>query len=156
MNPAIMIKEARQRKNWTQSQLAEVVGVTPSFVTKLEKGESFPSYERCMAMANVLGLSPEELWSQVEREKTLAFQKRIRTRGVAVRGAIGMHGLNDKTLHESFSSKMRVEDIASALAEDPDLQTAFRDLKTALADPRMRETVLNTLNAFANSAKSGT
>jgi hypothetical protein len=46
-----------------------------------------------------------------------------------------------------------VEDLARELSADPDLQTAYRNLKQALADPQMRPHVLATLDAFARTAR---
>jgi hypothetical protein len=41
------------------------------------------------------------------------------------------------------------------LQNDPELSAAFANLRTALADPQMRPTVLEALRAFAQAAKKG-
>ena len=46
------------------------------------------------------------------------------------------------------------EQIAHDLDGDPELREAYRHLCKALSNPRMRETVLNTLRAFAQSSQS--
>lgn len=38
----ILIARARHRKRWTQDQLAEALGVSPSTVKNWERGESYP------------------------------------------------------------------------------------------------------------------
>ena len=37
-----LIREARQRKNYTQSELGKMLGVTNKAVSRWENGESFP------------------------------------------------------------------------------------------------------------------
>ena len=37
-----LIREARQRKNYTQSELGRMLGVTNKAVSRWENGESFP------------------------------------------------------------------------------------------------------------------
>jgi DNA-binding XRE family transcriptional regulator len=149
MNPATLIKEMRERKGWTQKQLADAIGVTPGFITKIEADQALPSYERCMALAHVLELPLDDLWTQVEQTRTATVQQRIRTRGAAMRGAVRTRG----TAGESSPEKMSVEEIAQEIVTDAVLQAAYRDLKTALADPQMRKTVLNALRAFAQAAR---
>jgi ribosome-binding protein aMBF1 (putative translation factor) len=77
---SILIKKARQKKGWTQKQLAHEIAVTPGFICKLEAEETFPSYERTQVLAHSLGLSFEELWATIEQEKVKAFQEKRRKR----------------------------------------------------------------------------
>jgi len=76
MKPAEMIKEARKKKDWTQRQLADAVGVSAAFITQIESEKSYPSYERCMALASVLELIPDELWGEVEKARLENVQDR--------------------------------------------------------------------------------
>jgi len=48
------IKKARQHKNWTQQQLAEVSGVNVSVISRAERGVNKPSSETLMALSQVL------------------------------------------------------------------------------------------------------
>jgi DNA-binding XRE family transcriptional regulator len=73
LKPADLIKDVRKKKGWTQKQLADAVGVTASFITQVEAGKTFPSYERCVALANVLNLPLDELWTQVEKARMEIF-----------------------------------------------------------------------------------
>ena len=84
------IRDARERLGWTQSQLAGRIGVTASFITKLEKDEAVPSYDRTLALANVLALDANTLLSLVDQNKEDRGLQRIRTRGASVRTAYGM------------------------------------------------------------------
>jgi len=54
---AITLAEARRRLNLTQQQLAERLGVSQSYVAKLEGGEANPTLERIGSLLAVLGLS---------------------------------------------------------------------------------------------------
>src|SRR5919106_3432743 len=93
MGPSALIKHARERKGWTQRQLASAIGVTPGFITKVESERALPSYERCVALAGVLDLSFDSLWAEVEKARVEAHQQSIYTRGAAVRGALRTPGV---------------------------------------------------------------
>lgn len=152
MRPAAVIKHAREKKGWTQKQLASAIGVTPGFITKVESEQALPSYERCTVLADVLALSLESLWTEIEQVRTEAFQQSIRTRGVAVRRALRTRGVAAEPPTGAPVPEMTAEAIAREIAADAELQAAYRDLKLALADPQLRETVLNALRVFARAA----
>ncbi len=54
---AITLAEARRQLNLTQHQLAARLGVSQSYVAKLEGGEANPTLERIGSLLAVLGLS---------------------------------------------------------------------------------------------------
>ena len=54
---AITLAEARRQLNLTQQQLAARLGVSQSYVAKLEGGEANPTLERIGSLLAVLGLS---------------------------------------------------------------------------------------------------
>lgn len=56
-----MIREARQNKNYTQSELGELLGVTNKAVSRWENGESFPDIGVLEQLANVLELPIEDI-----------------------------------------------------------------------------------------------
>jgi DNA-binding XRE family transcriptional regulator len=153
MQAATLIKQARAKKGWTQAQLADAIGVTAGFITKVEMEQALPSYERCIALSSVLGLSLDDLWAQVEAARAETLQQRIRTRGAALRGAVRTRGGTGGPSSTPPAPEMTAADIARDIAAHPELQAAYRDLKTALADPQMRDTVLNALRAFAQAAR---
>ena len=55
-NFAITLAEARRQLNLTQQQLAARLGVSQSYVAKLEGGEANPTLERIGSLLAVLGL----------------------------------------------------------------------------------------------------
>ena len=153
MEPADLIKQAREKKGWTQKELADAIGVTSGFITKVETDQALPSYERCMAIASVLEVPLDTLWVEVERARVESFQQRIRTRGAAVRGTFRTRGASLEPPAALPIHEMTAEEIAREITADADLQTAYRNLKLALADPKMRPTVLAALEAFAHATR---
>jgi len=53
------IKVERAKKNWTQAQLAEEIGVSRQAVNSIETGRFVPSTILALKMANVFGTSVE-------------------------------------------------------------------------------------------------
>lgn len=56
------IKEYRTKYNMKQGELAERVGVRRETIIRLEKGQYNPSLKLAMDIANVFGISVEELF----------------------------------------------------------------------------------------------
>lgn len=57
------IRKLRKEKGLTQEQLAELVGVEPRHISRVEGGYSSPSVERLAVMANVLEVPIKELFN---------------------------------------------------------------------------------------------
>ena len=55
------LKELREQKNITQIQLAELLNVTQSAVTKWETGESRPRAEKLIQLAKLFDCTVDEL-----------------------------------------------------------------------------------------------
>jgi len=53
---------ARKRKNMTQDQLAEVVGISRAYLSNIERGAYPPSLRVAQALATVLGESTDVLF----------------------------------------------------------------------------------------------
>ena len=53
----------RRKKKYTQKELAEKIGVTPSFISHIENGISSPSDETLMKISNELGVTVDSLIS---------------------------------------------------------------------------------------------
>lgn len=62
------IKKYRKLKSLTQKELAEKVSISRSFMSQIEKGISNPSDENLIKIADVLGVTVNEL----EKEKSLS------------------------------------------------------------------------------------
>ncbi|MDO5096208.1 MAG: helix-turn-helix domain-containing protein [Peptostreptococcaceae bacterium] len=55
------IAALRKRKNFSQEQLAEKIGVSRQTLSKYETGESLPDIDKCRLIAEVFGVSMDEL-----------------------------------------------------------------------------------------------
>ena len=55
------IRTARQKKNMTQEQLAEIVGVGVTHISHIETGNSVPSLQTTIDIINALDCSADEL-----------------------------------------------------------------------------------------------
>lgn len=56
-----LIRKARLSKGWNQTDLAKALGVTQLTVSNWETGITFPTPRRIKDVAEVLGISAEEL-----------------------------------------------------------------------------------------------
>ena len=57
----VFIAQCRKEHNWTQKELGEKLGVTDKAVSKWENGTSDPSTSNLIAIAELYGVSSEEL-----------------------------------------------------------------------------------------------
>lgn len=71
------IKRYRIQRGLTQKELAEEAGITPSYLSSLEKGKKEPSIALIKKICNVLKLPYEIMfWESVEINKELSKQDR--------------------------------------------------------------------------------
>jgi len=61
------IKVERARKNWTQGDLAQKIGISRQSVNSIETGKFIPSTVLALKMANVFGVNVELIF-QLEEE----------------------------------------------------------------------------------------
>lgn len=149
------VRQGRERLEWTQSQLADRIGVTPSFITKVEKDEALPSYDRTLALARALDLDVNNLLSLVEQNKEDRGLQRIRNRGASMRTAFGLSTERDSSASEGRSTGTDpATQLAREILENPTLYTALTHLRIALRDPDLTAAVLKTLETFAKQATS--
>ncbi len=85
----MIVRKLRLKKGWSQSQLAEMAGVTTRTIQRIEQGHN-PSMETCKALASVfevdlsLLLQPEEVTMQndtelkMDEQKALLYAKRMK------------------------------------------------------------------------------
>jgi len=59
------LQEARERKNLSIRSLARRLGLSPSFVSQVERGLSMPSVACLYVMATELNVSVDELFSAI-------------------------------------------------------------------------------------------
>lgn len=60
---------ARIKKNITQTQLAEMVGITRQTMCLIEKGEYNPSLKLCTAICKALGKTLNDLFWEVDNNE---------------------------------------------------------------------------------------
>jgi transcriptional regulator with XRE-family HTH domain len=151
------IRKAREQHNLTQSALAERVGVTPGFITKVEKGEALPGAELLLALAGELNLARDELLNMADIVRGERAGQRIRTRGNAIRQVFGVGVPREAASTEALEQGTRpgAEQLGRMIMADQELRSAFENLRTALADPELRNVVLKTLETFARQAGRG-
>jgi len=90
----------RQAKGLTQAQLAQQVGYSHSSIAYIEAGLSFPALDQTMALANVLGVHPDELLNVGERERLLVAPRLISRLLVLTQGDGGRFLADLETLVE--------------------------------------------------------
>jgi transcriptional regulator with XRE-family HTH domain len=56
------LRQIRRQKDLTQEQLAEAVGVSPTFLSNLERGINGPSFDILQKLAEVLGVRVQEFF----------------------------------------------------------------------------------------------
>lgn len=75
INLGLYIKAHRERKEYTQQQLAEAIGVTPKSISYIERGENYPSPDNLFELAKVLDMSLDEfIFSHRKFDKTICFE----------------------------------------------------------------------------------
>ncbi|MFQ3619744.1 MAG: helix-turn-helix transcriptional regulator [Spirochaetales bacterium] len=65
------IRDARLRLQYSQHRLAELCGISPSFMGEIEAGKKFPSAEKLEKIAQVLGVKPYQLMLEEEDMEVL-------------------------------------------------------------------------------------
>ncbi|MBO6087151.1 helix-turn-helix transcriptional regulator [bacterium] len=56
------IKELRKEKCLTQEQLAEIIGIEPNNLSRIEKGRNYPTPENLSKIAKALNVSVDKLF----------------------------------------------------------------------------------------------
>lgn len=64
-----MIAKLRKQKKITQSQLAEICGVSQQSISKIEVGNGNPSYLLAAKIAHALGCTTDELYADEPRKE---------------------------------------------------------------------------------------
>ena len=60
-----IIKEMRQRKDWTQRELAEKIGINQSMVAQIERGTKTVTLPLGKQIAEVFGCTLDDLFNDV-------------------------------------------------------------------------------------------
>ena len=59
------IRKVRERKGWRQEDFAEKIGLSVTYTGMIERGEKVPKLETFITIANVLGVSADQLLADV-------------------------------------------------------------------------------------------
>ncbi len=59
------IRKAREYKGWKQEEFAEKIGLSVTYTGMIERGEKVPKLETFITIANVLGVSADQLLADV-------------------------------------------------------------------------------------------
>ena len=59
------IRKAREHKGWRQEDFAEKIGLSVTYTGMIERGEKVPKLETFITIANVLGVSADQLLADV-------------------------------------------------------------------------------------------
>ena len=59
------IRKAREHKGWKQEEFAEKIGLSVTYTGMIERGEKVPRLETFITIANVLGVSADQLLADV-------------------------------------------------------------------------------------------
>ena len=74
MSFAENLTELRKYHNFSQEELAEMIGVSRQTLSKYETGESLPDIEKCKLLADVFSVAIDDLISyQKDEEENLGF-----------------------------------------------------------------------------------
>ncbi|NUU62655.1 helix-turn-helix transcriptional regulator [Paenibacillus agri] len=66
----IVLIEARNRKGWTQEELASGVGISRAYLANIERGEYVPSLKVAQSLSKKLGVSIDKLFFNDNARKT--------------------------------------------------------------------------------------
>ena len=70
MSKNLALKAARAKRDMSQKELAEAVGVSRQTVNAIEQGEYNPTIKLCRAICRTLGTTLDELfWEDTEYEE---------------------------------------------------------------------------------------
>lgn len=64
------VREQRKLLGLTQEQFAEKIGLTPNFISTVERGIAFPRYDKLIAIINGLEVSADAIFCDVVDHST--------------------------------------------------------------------------------------
>jgi len=119
-----IIKQARQKQNLSQSELAKLTGLTQASISKLEQGVSGPSAKNMMKIADVLGIQNKLFPTTNIDEIDMDLEKRIERR-VEARLEARLEERLEERLKENLRKEIQLEFNKKF---DPILQILTRNL----------------------------
>ena len=77
--------ELRKYRNWSQEELAEKIGVSRQTLSKYETGESLPDIAKCRLLADVFGVTVDDL---IRYEKSESMGLNVPPKGKYIFGMV--------------------------------------------------------------------
>lgn len=77
--------EMRKYRNWSQEELAEKIGVSRQTLSKYETGESLPDIEKCRLLADLFGVTVDDL---IRYEKSESMGLNVPPKGKYIFGMV--------------------------------------------------------------------
>lgn len=99
------IKKLRELKNLTQSHMANELGITQGAFSKIELGETELSYNKLSRIANILGISTEDI-SQFNEQMIFNVMHNQTSNGLVVQKGISDQ---EKQLYENHIDQLKSE-----------------------------------------------
>jgi transcriptional regulator with XRE-family HTH domain len=99
------IKKLRELKNLTQSHMANELGITQGAYSKIELGETELSYNKLSRIANILGISTEDI-SQFNEQMIFNVMHNQTGNGLVVQKGISDQ---EKQLYENHIDQLKSE-----------------------------------------------
>jgi transcriptional regulator with XRE-family HTH domain len=101
------IKKIRELKNYTQSHMAEELGLTQGAYSKIEQGESEVSLSRLEKISEIFGLKPEEIISFNEQMVFNVMHNNNGSNGFVINHQIINE--NERRLYEDQIKQLKLE-----------------------------------------------
>ncbi|MBQ8460165.1 helix-turn-helix transcriptional regulator [bacterium] len=71
------IRELRKRKKYTQEKLAEIIGIEPRNLLKIENAQTFPRAQTLQKLLETLECTPNELFNCEHMNSTDYMRKKV-------------------------------------------------------------------------------
>ena len=78
-NVAVQIKALRERRSWSQEELAEAAGLSRDAISRIERGDREPKLATLEAIANAVGLELAQLLAS-DKKPSRSFRRKRDTR----------------------------------------------------------------------------
>ncbi|MEQ8308105.1 MAG: helix-turn-helix transcriptional regulator [Hoeflea sp.] len=168
------IKEAREKKELTQSGVAKYLGISRTAITQWEGGLTFPSYDKTMEMARLFGVRPEWIAFGV----TTPVEYRVPTDATKVemiqfgetpddRSVVGTHYLDNSFIRETLRASSNAGDLFVYVLESESFRPRFVPYDHLIVDSSVSKVTeghyliwtglsAQVVNVVANYAEPGT
>jgi hypothetical protein len=99
----LKLKQARVSKTWSLAQLAEITGMSVSYLNEIEKGKKYPKSEKILQLSDALDIAYEKLVN-LKLDKQLTPVGEILRTNILNELPLGMFGIDKGKLVEIIAS----------------------------------------------------